>query len=108
MKYKILHLPTATYIYHHPEEPLDNTHFIATEYETLSRQQEIQGSKSDHPSDFGYTYSSIFNTRELAQHIIDLWGDDYGISMTYEKDDDCCSNTFKKEHLQIIEVEDEV
>ena len=103
MKYKILHLPTATYMYHCPqheyEQPEKVEQFFYTEYEIMHN---IHNSPKD-------LCISLFDSRQLAESCIKYWSNSRrqteGVFFIFDKDDNE-GRRIKKYHFEIIEVAD--
>jgi len=87
MKYKILHLPTATYLYHYDCNQGD----LFTEYEYNLFYKKNRSQKS----------SNIFDTLSIVEKYISIWTENGLFSWSeIEK------TRLRREHLEIIKVRD--
>ncbi len=101
MAYKILHLPTATYMYHSLNiDGKTNTKNFYTQYEIESGYYSFDDSPA----------TSIFRNRNMASRFLDRWDklkeleDNDGVDYLLFKDNE--EYVFQRYHFSIIKVDD--
>jgi hypothetical protein len=104
MAYKILHLPTGTYMWYSLQDGKINTRNLYTQYEIDNKIYDFIN-KEEKPS-------MLFKNRGVARRFLDRW-----VKLSKEENNGCIDELifdesepyiFKRHHFSILEVADEV